>query len=70
MPLLLLPPTHCSGTVLLVTLVPTLCRSSVLVVRLYVMNPEMFMSVILVSLVDILDFYSIGHHLVTHSVLI
>jgi hypothetical protein len=70
MPLLLLPPPHRSGTAVSVTLAPMLCRSFLFLVRLYVINPEMFLSVMLASSVDVLDFCSIGCHLVLHSVLI
>jgi hypothetical protein len=37
---------------------------------IYVRNLEMFLSAMLVSSVDILDFHSIGHHLMPHNVLI
>jgi hypothetical protein len=70
MPLLLLPPPHRSSIVVLVTLALTPCQNFLLLVGLYVVNPEMFLSAMLVSPVDILKFCSIGHHLVLHNALI
>jgi hypothetical protein len=55
-------PPHCFGTAVSVTLASMLCRSSLLLVRLFVINPEMFMCTMLASSVDILDFGFIGRH--------
>jgi hypothetical protein len=66
MPLLLLPPPHCSGTIISVTLALMFYRSSLLLVQLYVINPKMFLSAMFVSSFDI----SISRHLILHNVLI
>jgi hypothetical protein len=70
MPLLLLPSLHHSSIVVSVTLAPSLCQSSLVVVLLYVINPKMFLSSMLVSSINTPDFHYIGHHLLSHKVLI
>jgi hypothetical protein len=62
-------PRH-SSTVVSVTLASTLCRSSLLLVRLSIINPKIFLSAMLASSIDILDFRFICCHLMLHSVLI
>jgi hypothetical protein len=69
-PLLMLIPPRRSGATVLVTLTPMLCRSTLLLVWSSVINLKMFLSTMLASLVDILDFRFIGRYLVLYNVLI
>jgi hypothetical protein len=69
-PLLMLIPLRRSGATVLVTLTPTLCQSTLLLVWSSVINLKMFLSTMLASLVDILDFRFIGRYLVLYNVLI
>jgi hypothetical protein len=50
--------------------IPMLYQSFLLAVLSYVINPEMFLSTMLASSINALDFRFISHHLMPHIILI